>query len=61
MKTVNIYTDGACSGNQNDENLGGWGAVAKMGAYGVVGALSGMIAAVAMGAISRVAEAAKKD
>ena len=41
--------------------LGGWGAVAKMGAYGVVGALSGMIAAVAMGAISRVAEAAKKD
>ena len=41
--------------------LGGWGAVAKMGAHGVVGVLSGMIAAVAMGAISRVAEAAKKD
>ena len=27
MKTVNIYTDGACSGNQNDENVGGWGCV----------------------------------
>lgn len=27
MKLVNIYTDGACSGNQNDENIGGWGAV----------------------------------
>ena len=27
MKTVNIYTDGACAGNQNDTNLGGWGCV----------------------------------
>ena len=27
MKTVNIYTDGACSGNQNESNIGGWGAV----------------------------------
>ena len=27
MKYVNIYTDGACSGNQNDENKGGWGAI----------------------------------
>lgn len=27
MKLVNIYTDGACSGNQNDENVGGWGCV----------------------------------
>ena len=27
MKTVNIYTDGACSGNQNEENIGGWGCV----------------------------------
>lgn len=27
MKLVNIYTDGACSGNQNEENIGGWGAV----------------------------------
>lgn len=26
-KLVNIYTDGACSGNQNDENIGGWGTV----------------------------------
>lgn len=42
-------------------SLGGWVAVAKMGAYGVVGALAGMIAAVAMGAISRVANVAKKN
>ena len=27
MKTVNIYTDGACAGNQNEENIGGWGCV----------------------------------
>ena len=27
MKLVNIYTDGACSGNQNETNIGGWGAV----------------------------------
>ena len=27
MKTVNIYTDGACAGNQNEENVGGWGCV----------------------------------
>lgn len=26
-RLVNIYTDGACSGNQNDENIGGFGAV----------------------------------
>lgn len=31
MHIVNIYTDGACSGNQNDENLGGWGAVLEYG------------------------------
>ncbi len=31
MKTVNIYTDGACSGNQNDENTGGWGCVLEYG------------------------------
>ncbi len=31
MKLVNIYTDGACSGNQLDENLGGWGAVLEYG------------------------------
>lgn len=33
MKTVNIYTDGACSGNQNDENLGGWGSVLEYGPH----------------------------
>lgn len=27
MKTVRVHTDGACSGNQNTENVGGWGAV----------------------------------
>ncbi len=27
MKLINIYTDGACSGNQNKENIGGYGAV----------------------------------
>ncbi|MDR1245480.1 MAG: ribonuclease HI [Clostridiales Family XIII bacterium] len=27
MKAVNIYTDGACSGNQHKENIGGWGAI----------------------------------
>lgn len=27
MKTVNIHTDGACAGNQNAQNVGGWGAV----------------------------------
>jgi ribonuclease HI len=26
-KLVNIYTDGACAGNQSEENLGGWGCV----------------------------------
>lgn len=31
MKTLNIYTDGACSGNQNDENIGGWGAILEFG------------------------------
>lgn len=31
MKVVNIYTDGACSGNQNEENDGGWGAILEYG------------------------------
>jgi ribonuclease HI len=31
MKILNIYTDGACSGNQNAENLGGWGAILEFG------------------------------
>lgn len=30
-KVVNFYTDGACSGNQNDENIGGWGAILEYG------------------------------
>lgn len=33
MKLVNIYTDGACSGNQNNENLGGWGVVLEYGEH----------------------------
>lgn len=33
MKPVNIYTDGACSGNQNQENTGGWGAVLEYGSH----------------------------
>lgn len=31
MKIINIYTDGACSGNQYDENIGGWGAILEYG------------------------------
>lgn len=31
VKAVNFYTDGACSGNQNDENIGGWGAILEYG------------------------------
>ena len=27
MKVVNMYTDGACAGNQHEENVGGWGCV----------------------------------
>ena len=27
MKTVNIYTDGACAGNQYETNVGGWGCI----------------------------------
>lgn len=33
MKTVNIYTDGACSGNQNETNSGGWGCVLEYGPH----------------------------
>lgn len=29
MEKIIIYCDGACSGNQFDENVGGWGAVLK--------------------------------
>jgi ribonuclease HI len=27
MKIIKIHTDGACAGNQNAQNIGGWGAV----------------------------------
>ena len=30
-KVLRIYTDGGCSGNQSDENLGGWGAILEYG------------------------------
>lgn len=31
MSILKIYTDGACSGNQNEENIGGWGAILEFG------------------------------
>ncbi len=31
MKTIQIYTDGACAGNQFDSNTGGWGAILQYG------------------------------
>ena len=30
-KILRIYTDGGCSGNQNEENVGGWGAILEYG------------------------------
>lgn len=30
-RILRIYTDGGCAGNQNDENLGGWGAILEFG------------------------------
>ena len=33
MKTLTIYTDGACSGNQQAENYGGWGTIMEYGAH----------------------------
>ena len=33
MKTVNIYTDGACAGNQNESNVGGWGCVLEFNGH----------------------------
>lgn len=33
-KTLRIYTDGGCSGNQYEENIGGWGAVLEFGEGG---------------------------
>ncbi|MCL2112136.1 MAG: ribonuclease HI [Clostridiales bacterium] len=32
-QTINIYTDGACSGNQFDTNTGGWGAILEYGGH----------------------------
>jgi len=31
---LRIYTDGGCAGNQNEENLGGWGAILEFAAAG---------------------------
>ena len=31
MKTIYLYTDGACSGNQHETNVGGYGAVLQYG------------------------------
>jgi ribonuclease HI len=31
MKYLNIYCDGACSGNQHELNTGGWGAILEYG------------------------------
>ncbi len=33
MHYVNIYTDGACAGNQHDTNKGGWGAILEFGTH----------------------------
>lgn len=33
METIFIYTDGACSGNQNKENVGGYGAILEYGPH----------------------------
>lgn len=32
-KSINIYTDGGCSGNQEKENFGGWGAILEYGEH----------------------------
>lgn len=33
MPILRLYTDGACSGNQHETNLGGWGAVLEYGEH----------------------------
>ncbi|MDR3072465.1 MAG: ribonuclease HI [Clostridiales Family XIII bacterium] len=33
MIPLNIYCDGACSGNQNKTNVGGWGAILEYGKH----------------------------
>mgnify|MGYP001171010999 FL=1 len=30
---VRLYTDGACSGNQSEKNIGGWGAILEYGKH----------------------------
>ena len=32
-KVLRIYTDGGCSGNQHDTNIGGWGAILEFGGH----------------------------
>lgn len=33
MAYLDFFTDGACSGNQNETNIGGWGAILKFGEH----------------------------
>lgn len=33
MAILRLYTDGGCSGNQSDENLGGWGTILEFGEH----------------------------
>ncbi len=33
MGILKIYTDGACSGNQNETNIGGWGSILQYGEH----------------------------
>lgn len=33
MKKIYLYTDGACSGNQYDQNIGGYGAILQYGQH----------------------------
>ena len=33
MTVLRIYTDGGCSGNQSEENAGGWGAILEFGEH----------------------------
>ena len=33
MAILRIYTDGACAGNQSDQNTGGWGAILEYGEH----------------------------
>lgn len=33
MTILQIHTDGGCSGNQSDKNIGGWGAILEFGPH----------------------------